>query len=87
MLAETQERVLIEFAVPDAGCRVVDVGTGTGRAAIALAARGAIVIGLDASREMLAVAEARAAEKQVAVTFEVGDAHTCHSGIAAPTSA
>lgn len=75
LLAETQERVLIEFAAAGPGCRVVDVGTGTGRAAIALAARGADVIGVDASREMLKVAEARAAEKRVAVAFEVGDAH------------
>jgi len=75
LLAETQERVLIEFADAGPGCRVVDVGTGTGRAAIALAARGADVVGLDASREMLKVAEARAAEKRVAVAFEVGDAH------------
>jgi ubiquinone/menaquinone biosynthesis C-methylase UbiE len=75
LLAETQERVLIEFAGAGPGCRVVDVGTGTGRAAIALAARGAEVIGIDASREMLKVAEARAAESHVAVTFEVADAH------------
>jgi ubiquinone/menaquinone biosynthesis C-methylase UbiE len=75
LLAETQERVLVEFAAAGPGCRVVDVGTGTGRAAIALAARGADVIGLDASLEMLKVAESRAAERQVAVKFDVGDAH------------
>ena len=45
--------------------RVLDVGTGTGRAAIALAARGARVTGVDASAEMLAVAERRAKDAGV----------------------
>jgi SAM-dependent methyltransferase len=54
---------------------VLDVGTGTGRAAIALAARGARVTGVDASGEMLAVAERRAKDAGVRVTFTPGDAH------------
>jgi ubiquinone/menaquinone biosynthesis C-methylase UbiE len=75
MLAETQEDVLAGFLAPLAGQTVLDVGTGTGRAAIALARRGARVTGLDASAEMLAVAERRAREAQAAVTFVHGDAH------------
>jgi ubiquinone/menaquinone biosynthesis C-methylase UbiE len=37
LLADTQERVLAEFLGPMDGKTVLDVGTGTGRAAIALA--------------------------------------------------
>jgi len=54
---------------------VLDVGTGTGRAALALAHRGARVTGIDASAEMLAVAKRRAHEAGVNVTFLTGDAH------------
>jgi 2-polyprenyl-3-methyl-5-hydroxy-6-metoxy-1,4-benzoquinol methylase len=75
MIAESQERVIAAFLAPVEGRSVLDVGTGTGRAAIALARRGAIVTGLDASNEMLAVARVRAAETCVAVTFVSGDAH------------
>lgn len=75
MLAEEQEQTIASFLAPLAGRAVLDVGTGTGRAAIALARRGAVVTGVDASREMLAVAARRAHEKQVQVTFLQGDAH------------
>jgi SAM-dependent methyltransferase len=75
LLAETQEEVLTRFLSPVAGRRVLDVGTGTGRAAIALASRGAIVTGVDASAEMLTVAKSRAREARVTVAFEQGDAH------------
>jgi len=75
LIAETQERVIASFLAPVAGRTVLDVGTGTGRAAIALAARGAHVTGVDASAEMLAVAERRAKEAGVAVAFVTGDAH------------
>lgn len=75
MLAETQERVLASFLAPVERRTILDVGTGTGRAAIALARRGAIVTGLDASAQMLAVAERRAREAGVPVRFLQGDAH------------
>lgn len=75
MLADTQEQVIASFLAPLEGRTVLDVGTGTGRAAIALARRGAVVTGLDASKEMLAVAERRAQDAGVAVTFVRGDAH------------
>jgi SAM-dependent methyltransferase len=75
MIAETQERVVAEFLAPVAGRTVLDVGTGTGRAAIAVAARGAIVTGVDASAQMLAVAERRAKDAGIRVTFAAGDAH------------
>lgn len=75
LLAETQERVIASFLEPVRARTVLDVGTGTGRAAIALARRGAEVTGVDASAEMLAVAQRRAADAQVQVTFARGDAH------------
>jgi ubiquinone/menaquinone biosynthesis C-methylase UbiE len=75
LLAETQEQVIAGFLSPLEGATVLDVGTGTGRAAIALAERGAIVTGIDASAEMLAVARRRAQEAGASVTFAQGDAH------------
>ena len=75
LLSESQERVITAFLAPLAGRRILDVGTGTGRAAIALALKGAAVTGVDASEEMLAVARRRAADAHAAVTFDRGDAH------------
>ena len=49
LIAESQEQVIASFLEPVRGRRILDVGTGTGRGAIALAARGAQVTGVDAS--------------------------------------
>jgi len=75
LIADTQEQVIAGFLDPLRGRSVLDVGTGTGRGAIALARRGAIVTGVDASAEMLDVARKRATEAGVAVTFSREDAH------------
>ena len=78
LLADTQERVIAAFLGTLNGQHVIDVGTGTGRAALALASRGARVTAVDASREMLDVARVRAQAAGVdvaSVTFEVADAH------------
>ena len=75
LIAETQERVVAAFLAPVKGRTILDVGTGTGRAALALAVRGATVTGVDASAEMLAVAERHARDAGIAVTFARGDAH------------
>ena len=75
LIAESQERVLTSFLTPVQGRRILDVGTGTGRAAIFLAKNGAVVTGVDASNEMLAVAARRAADVRASVTFDRGDAH------------
>ena len=75
LLAEAQDQVIASFLGPVEGRTVLDVGTGTGRAAIGLARRGARVTGLDASAGMLRVARARASEAGLEATFEVGDAH------------
>jgi 2-polyprenyl-3-methyl-5-hydroxy-6-metoxy-1,4-benzoquinol methylase len=75
LLAETQARVLTEFARVRPGITVLDVGTGTGRAALTLAAAGARVTGVDASREMLHVARERALLQSHPIVFTPADAH------------
>jgi SAM-dependent methyltransferase len=75
ILLEDQERVLMAFLGDVAGQRILDVGTGTGRAAIALARRGALVTGMDASNEMLRVARTRARDEGLPIDFQEGDAH------------
>lgn len=74
-LLESQERLLVAAMAPAGGRRILDVGSGTGRAAIGLAAAGGDLLGLDASPAMLRVARARAAEAGVALRFLVADAH------------
>jgi SAM-dependent methyltransferase len=80
LIAETQARVLTEFLGDVRGKTLLDVGTGTGRAAIVLAQAGARVTGIDASNEMLAVARPRAAQAAVAISFQHGDAHALGFG-------
>lgn len=75
LIAEDQARVLADFIGPLQDRRILDVGTGTGRAALLLARGGAKVTGLDASAEMLAVARQRASDTGARVNFVVGDAH------------
>jgi 2-polyprenyl-3-methyl-5-hydroxy-6-metoxy-1,4-benzoquinol methylase len=75
LVAATQAALLLESLAPVDHRRVIDVGTGTGRASILLAGAGAVVTGIDASEPMLAVARRRAVESGVAVEFSLGDAH------------
>ena len=58
----------------EAGMRVLDVATGTGNVAIAAAARGADVVGLDIAPELFEAARRRAAEAGVEVEWVEGDA-------------
>ena len=74
-LAESQAALLADALRPQVGKRIADVGTGTGRAAIGLAAHGAAVIGLDASIEMLDVARRRAVDANAPLVLAVADAH------------
>lgn len=55
------------------GCSLLDVATGTGAVAIEAARRGAEVVGVDITDELLDIARVRATEADVAVRFEVGD--------------
>ncbi len=75
LIAASQEQVLLDFAGNLEGVSVLDVGTGTGRAALALARHGARVTGVDSSEEMLRVARANAERDGVQVSFIPGDAH------------
>lgn len=50
---------LVDAIDPRPGMRILDVATGTGMVAFALAARGATVVGLDQSEAMLGGAQAR----------------------------
>ena len=75
LIQATQQALLLRVLAPLEGRRVLDVGTGTGRAALAFARAGAVVTGVDASAEMLAVAERQAAEQKLPAVFQVADAH------------
>jgi ubiquinone/menaquinone biosynthesis C-methylase UbiE len=75
LIAGTQARVLANLVGRIHGRPILDVGTGTGRAALLLARGGANVTGVDASEEMLAIARQRAAEEGAKIRFLVGDAH------------
>ena len=74
-LAASQAALLREYAGPEGGGAVLDVGTGTGRAALVLADAGAAVTAIDASAEMLRVATARAESRRAPIRFALGDAH------------
>jgi len=75
LLAATQARVLAEFVGDLATASILDVGTGTGRAALLLARAGGRVTAVDASEQMLAVARQRALEQHQDIAFERADAH------------
>lgn len=66
--------LVIERSDPKPGERILDVATGTGALAIVAAKRGAEVIGQDLAPVLVDTARERAAEEDVTVQFEVGDA-------------
>ncbi len=55
------------------GATVLDAGCGTGRYAIELARRGYVVVGVDRSPELIAVAAQSVTDRHRAVSFRVGD--------------
>lgn len=74
---------LVDHIAPQPGMRILDVATGTGMVAFALAARGAEVIGLDQSEAMLSGARARLAhtpELADRLTFVQGEAEALPYG-------
>ena len=76
LVAKSQARVLANMVGRIQDREVLDVGTGTGRAAFILALGGANVTAVDASEEMLAIARQRAAEQSLTnIRFQRGDAH------------
>lgn len=70
---------LVEAVDPRPGLRVLDVATGTGMVAFALAARGCEVVALDQSEDMLGVARRRLGERpelRDRLTFKHGEAES-----------
>ena len=66
--------LLVEEAALRSGERVVDVGCGTGNAALLAAKRGGRVIGVDPAPRLLEVARLRAAAEALDATFLTGEA-------------
>ncbi len=66
--------VLVHAAAVRAGERVVDVGCGTGNAALLAAAEGADVTAVDPSPRLLSVTSSRAEQHHVDVTCALGEA-------------
>jgi ubiquinone/menaquinone biosynthesis C-methylase UbiE len=77
--AHTDEQVLgrlVEIASPQSDWRVLDIGTGTGHTALALAPHVSEVIGLDLTEEMLVEARKLANAKGIGnVSFQAADVH------------
>jgi ubiquinone biosynthesis O-methyltransferase len=75
--ATTERReggLILELVGDVGGRRVLDIGCGDGTFALALAARGAIVSGIDASPAMIEAAMAQAKQHNVKVAFQVAAA-------------
>jgi SAM-dependent methyltransferase len=67
-------RVVVDWAAPAEGERVVDAGCGTGNATLLAAARGARAIGVDPAARLLEVARRQAATQGLDATFALGEA-------------
>lgn len=65
----------VQRLAPSAGEMVLDVATGTGWTARLVAARGAVVTGVDYSDELISAARGLAQRRGLNITFDVGDAH------------
>src|SRR5215217_5437717 len=71
---EPAARVVVDYAAPTAGEHVVDIGCGTGNAALLAAERGASVTGVDPAARLLEVASRRAAARGLEAQFVRGEA-------------
>ena len=73
--SRTQREVafLIGSLAPVEGARLLDLGCGTGRHALELAARGMSVVGVDKSRPLLVRALNAATERKLDIEFLLGD--------------
>src|SRR4051794_13866595 len=67
-------KVVVETADPVPGETVVDVGCGSGNAALLAAEHGSTVIGVDPSQRLLEVASAAAEERDLDAEFVLGEA-------------
>jgi SAM-dependent methyltransferase len=66
--------VVVDQAAPGEGDRVLDIGCGTGNAALLAADRGATVVGVDPAQRLLDVAAAAAERRGVDARFLLGEA-------------
>lgn len=71
-----ERRLVLELAGDVTGRGVLDVGCGSGALALALARRGAHVVGIDASSSMIEAAKQRAQTDATEATFRVGTAQS-----------
>jgi len=71
---EPAARVVVEHVAPASDEQVVDIGCGTGNAALLASERGARVIGVDPAPRLLEVAREEAAARGLDATFAVGEA-------------
>src|SRR5262249_17266383 len=67
------KRRLVDLASPAPGSRALDLATGTGDIAFAVQARGSRVVGLDVTKRMIELANAKAAALASPPDFLVGD--------------
>jgi ubiquinone/menaquinone biosynthesis methyltransferase len=67
------KRRLVRLAQPAAGVRALDLATGTGDIAFALAGSGARVVGLDITPRMIELAHGKRRESAATCAFVVGD--------------
>ncbi len=66
---------VVSMADPQPGQLVLDLGAGTGNAALAVARRGASAIGIDSAPRLIEVARGRAGAERLDASFLVGDLH------------
>lgn len=71
---EPAARALVDYAAPAARERVIDIGCGTGNAALLAAEAGALVIGVDPAQRLLDVAAERALASRLEARFVRGEA-------------
>lgn len=71
---EPAARVVVEQAAVQHGEHLLDLGCGTGNAALLAAGPGVRVTGVDPSSRLLQVARARAEAQNASITFQLGDA-------------
>jgi demethylmenaquinone methyltransferase/2-methoxy-6-polyprenyl-1,4-benzoquinol methylase len=67
------KRRLVSMAAPEAGLVALDLATGTGDIAFALARRGARVFGLDLTPRMIVLARRKGSRTETGPSFLVGD--------------
>jgi demethylmenaquinone methyltransferase/2-methoxy-6-polyprenyl-1,4-benzoquinol methylase len=67
------KRRIVELSEAGSRSRVLDLACGTGDIALAIASRGALVVGLDITDRMVHIARAKALRKQTTARFVTGD--------------